>query len=369
MQGAGVEWGRAAAAAEIIGDTRVLPPLAGDLGDAAFDPEVAEVRVAIHRLEVAGQHAGHIAAVLEGAAVTGADFRGHQVAPRLAGRAGEAEIDAAGTDQGVEQDGAVAGRIEINADIGAVGDDVVAHDAADHLALAGHVGVERRRAVYRPDAAAAEGKPDAAAALLVETAADHQIALENRPLRATLDVGAIAHPIATSVAEIIDQVAAHHPVGTMVDVEHGHRAVGLARMGVEQLIALDQAAGRNGAADRVDLEMGVEVRDAVVPELKTGRATGDVKGMLAGGVVVAGALDVEVAENPVLAVDLEGDHGGGLDDRLQPVGGAHGNGLLRRPLAGRGDFAGDRIGAVIKHDIVARLSALNGASEALGVAH
>src|SRR5690606_14992951 len=121
-------------------------------------------------------------------------------------------------------------------------------------------GVEGGGAELWRSAAAAEGEADAGAAGVHVVDAGDEVPLEDAAAPAALHERAVACVVAAVLVEVVDEVAAHHPAVAGVDVELGHRPIGVARRGVRDLAVLDEPAvrdlGPSGAG--VDLELGVE---------------------------------------------------------------------------------------------------------------
>ena len=283
--------GSASFGAVIIADVGPSNDGANRRGDITDGAEIACEWRCVERLEHGERHVLFVRRCCHRGAVAGANHARQQVAVGFTASSVEAKIDAAGCDDRVEQDLRIFGSVEIDANVGAVDDDVVANGAAVVFDRTRHVGIVRRWAKLAAGAAAAKRQADARRAGLIIFGADHQVAFHHAALAATFHKREVARLIATGFGAVVQVVAAHDPIVATVDVELSDRIASIAWPGIAELVVANEASvGRNDVAidsADIDFELCVKITHARVDQREViGRAE-DVKCMFT--IIVDGA--------------------------------------------------------------------------------
>ncbi len=301
--------GSASFGAIIIVDIGAGTDGANRRGDIADRSEIAGKWRGVQRLEHGERHVLFVRRCGHRGAVAGANHARQQVAVRFTTGGVKAKIDAAGCDDGVEQDLRIFGSVEIDANVGAVDDDVVANGAAVVFDRTRYVGIVRRWAELAASAAAAKRQADAGGAGLIIFGANCQVAFHHAALAATFHECEIAGLIAAGFGAVVQVVAAHNPIVATVDVELGHWVASIAWPCIAEFVVPNETSvGRNDVAvdgADVDFELRVKVAHARIDQREVVGGAKDVKRMFTIIVDGANALNVEAIEGPVRSADFK----------------------------------------------------------------
>ena len=236
---------------------------------------------------------------VEPGAIARAQAAFEQVAHRHGLRCRLARIDAGGVDEGVVGHQGIACAVQVDAEVIAMRHHVVGHHAVGQLHIAAAIAAEflARRAAAQADAHPQARLRDAFGR------ADHQVALDARLLPGALDAHGVGGAVAAVLGGALDMVVGNLPAAGAHQIDQAHGQGGAPRHAVRQGAELQQPIIGPGTVLAVDLEVGVEVADAVVQDHGAAGAGNDVKGVLAVVVLRAGAAPIQVLEDPVRLID------------------------------------------------------------------
>ena len=269
---------------------------------------------------------------------------------------------AAGVDEGVVRQQDLVALVHIQPGVVAVGHDVVGGQAqAVFIKVASLVSAQPGVC-----AAATKRNPDPnAGARYVVGRADHEVALDAAAFAGAFHENAERHHVAVALGKVAHQVVLHAPVVGAHEVKRHHRFQCFAGSRVGQRVVGQQPVVGPVSVVAVDLDVGVEVGDAVVAYGGEGGSAHHMKRVFAIVVPFAYAANVQVLKRPVRAV-----HQDAFDlAKLKPHGagllGAEHDGCVRATVVAQAHFQAEGVQPRRDHDTRARLGLQQSVSNGL----